>query len=106
MVFTLRDDVLVLTLTYLTTIQLFDLFHFSCNSFEYGHGYNSKGVFQDDLFFKKLGQCKLRSENTGLHELKSCAYSYYEKTTSTGSTVADVPLALLLSLSVVTSATI
>ena len=90
-------------MTYLTTIKLLDVFHFSCKSFEYGHGYNSKGVFKDDLFFKKLGQCKLRREDTESHKLKSCAYNYYEKTTSTGSAVANVPLALLLSLSVVTS---
>ena len=73
-------------------------------------------MFQNDLFIKEVGQCKLKSGNTKSYELKSCAYNYYEKTEAdyetTEKTGAYSPTenravmlnsALLLSLSVVIS---
>lgn len=68
-------------------------------------------MFQDDLFAKSVGLCKLRNENTKSHKLKSCMYNYYVKKSSSeppagNAGVMTVPYALLLSLSVVLSAMI
>ena len=78
----------------------------SCKAFEYGHGYNSQGEFQNDLFIKEVGQCKLKSVNRKSYKLKSCGFNYYEKSTedspppSTDSTTVSPNSALLLSLPV------
>ena len=84
----------------------------SCKSFEYGHGYNSQGEFQNDLFIKEIGQCKLKGFNRKSYKLKSCTYNYYERiedappgstteSSPTGSTAVMFNSALLLSFSVV-----
>ncbi|XP_020622257.1 uncharacterized protein LOC110059879 [Orbicella faveolata] len=74
----------------------------SCKSFEYGHGYNSQGEFQNNLFIKELGQCKLKSVNRKSYKLKSCGFNYYEKNEDSppGSRAVMLNSVLLLSLSV------
>lgn len=83
----------------------------SCKSFEYGHGYNSQGEFQNDLFIREVGQCKLKSVNRKSYKLKPCSYNYYEKTeaddettdasSTPGNTAVMLNSALFLSLFVV-----
>ena len=78
---------------------------------EYGHGYNSQGEFQNDLFIREVGQCKLKSVNRKSYKLKPCSYNYYEKTeaddettdasSTPGNTAVMLNSALFLSLFVV-----
>ena len=61
----------------------------------------------NNLYLRGLGACKLRSEGKGsYHQLQRCTYDYYEKDASKGNAATVLPLALLLSLSVMLSVVI